>query len=128
MEEKQAKKDKNRDDYLASLGFKVLRFTSREVLKERAKAVAEVIYRTLNENLSAETPWPWPPFAKGGIEEKNPKVSAYALLGEGRGGGGMRPSGLQVEAAGASPPDPSGERCRQVGTPRGFQGEKEEQG
>jgi len=33
VEEKQAKKDKNRDDYLASLGFKVLRFTSREVLK-----------------------------------------------------------------------------------------------
>jgi very-short-patch-repair endonuclease len=59
VEEKQAKKDKNRDDYLASLGFKGLRFTSREVLKER-EAVAEVIYRTMKENLSAEIP-PGPP-------------------------------------------------------------------
>jgi very-short-patch-repair endonuclease len=69
VEEKQAKKDKNRDDYLASLGFKVLRFTGREVLKER-EAVAEVIYRTIQENLSAEIP-PGPPEAvkkSGGME------------------------------------------------------------
>ena len=55
VEEKQAKKDKNRDDYLASLGFKVLRFTGREVLKER-EAVAEVIYRTIQENLQQKSP------------------------------------------------------------------------
>ena len=68
VEEKQAKKDKNRDDYLASLGFKVLRFTSREVLKER-EAVAEVIYRTMKENLSAEIP-PGPPLQRGELKKK----------------------------------------------------------
>ena len=68
LTEKQAKKDKNRDDYLASLGFKVLRFTSREVLKER-EAVAEVIYRTLKENLSAEIP-PGPPLQRGELKKK----------------------------------------------------------
>ena len=82
VEEKQAKKDKNRDDYLASLGFKVLRFTSREVLKER-EAVAEVIYRTIKREPISRNP-PWPPFAKGGIEEKNPTLALMPLAGEGR--------------------------------------------
>ena len=68
VEEKQARKDKNRDDYLASLGFKVLRFTSREVLKER-EAVAGVIYRTIQENLAAEIP-PGPPLQRGELKKK----------------------------------------------------------
>jgi hypothetical protein len=69
-----ALKDRNRDGYLASLGLKVLRFDSREVLKE-SDAVVEVIYRTLAERLNAEIfPSPTlanksplrPPLAKGG--------------------------------------------------------------
>ena len=39
-------KDRRRDEYLASLGLKVLRFDSREVLKEN-DAVIDVIYRTI---------------------------------------------------------------------------------
>ena len=58
-------KDRRRDEYLASLGLKVLRFDSREVLKE-SDAVIEVIYRTIVAQLRAEIP-PNPPFSKGGI-------------------------------------------------------------
>ena len=58
-------KDRRRDEYLASLGLKVLRFDSREVLKE-SDAVLDVIYRTIVAQLRAEIP-PNPPFSKGGI-------------------------------------------------------------
>ena len=57
-------KDRIRDSYLASLGLKVLRFNSREVLKE-GDAVAEVICRMIKDQLKAEIP-PGPPFKKGG--------------------------------------------------------------
>ena len=43
-----ALKDRNRDGYLVSLGLKVLRFNSREALKE-SNAVVEAIYRTIAE-------------------------------------------------------------------------------
>ena len=59
------KKDTCRDEYLASLGLKVLRFNSREVMKE-SDAVLEVIYHTIAERLNAEIP-PGPPLKKGGI-------------------------------------------------------------
>ena len=48
-------KDGRRDEYLASLGLKVLRFNSREVLKE-SDAVIGVIYRTIVAQLHAEIP------------------------------------------------------------------------
>jgi very-short-patch-repair endonuclease len=63
-------KDRIRDGYLASLGLKVLRFNSREVLKE-SDAVVEAIYRTITVQLNAEIP-PGPPLKKGGIKRKNP--------------------------------------------------------
>jgi very-short-patch-repair endonuclease len=59
-----ALKDRNRDGYLVSLGLKVLRFNSREVLKE-SNAVVEAIYRAVSEQLNAEIP-PAPPLIKGG--------------------------------------------------------------
>ena len=62
-------KDRFRDGYLASLGLKVLRFNSREVLKE-SDAVVEAIYRMIADQLSAEIP-PGPPLKKGGIKGKN---------------------------------------------------------
>jgi len=51
----QNQKDGIRDGYLASLGLKVLRFNSREVLKE-SDAVVEVIYRMITDQLNAEIP------------------------------------------------------------------------
>jgi very-short-patch-repair endonuclease len=54
-----ALKDRRRDGDLASLGLKVLRFNSREVLKE-TDAVVEAIYRTVAEQVDAEIP-PSPP-------------------------------------------------------------------
>ena len=62
-------KDRFRDGYLASLGLKVLRFNSREVLKE-SDAVVEAIYRMIADQLNAEIP-PTPPLKKGGIKGKN---------------------------------------------------------
>ena len=56
--------DRRRDGSLVSLGLKVLRFNSREVLKE-SEAVVEAIYRTVAEQLKAEIP-PGPPLIKGG--------------------------------------------------------------
>ena len=56
-------KDRIRDGYLASLGLKVLRFHSGEVLKE-SDAVVEAIYRVLTEELNAEIP-PGPPLKRG---------------------------------------------------------------
>ena len=59
-----ALKDRSRDRYLVSLGLKVVRFNSREVLEER-DAVVEAIYRTVAEQLKAKIP-PDPPLIKGG--------------------------------------------------------------
>jgi very-short-patch-repair endonuclease len=61
-------KDRIRSGYLASLGLKVLRFNSREVLKE-SDAVVEAIYRMIKDKLDAEIP-PGPPLKKGGITGK----------------------------------------------------------
>jgi len=63
------RKDRSRDGYLASLGLKVLRFNSREVLKE-SDVVVEAIYQTVTEQLKAEIP-PDPPFKKGGNNGKD---------------------------------------------------------
>jgi len=63
LEEKQAEKDRYRDEYLATVGLKVLRFNSREVLEE-TDAVVEVIYRTMAEQLNREIPLD-PPLIKG---------------------------------------------------------------
>jgi len=59
-----ALKDRRRDGYVTSLGLKVLRCNSREVLEETA-AVAEVIYRTVAEQLNVKIPLA-PPLIKGG--------------------------------------------------------------
>jgi very-short-patch-repair endonuclease len=48
-------KDRTRDGDLVALGLRALRFSSRDVLKE-TNAVVEVIYRTVAEQLNAETP------------------------------------------------------------------------
>ena len=61
-------KDRFRDDYLSSLGLKVLRFKSREVLKE-SDAVVDAIYRMIRDQLNAEIS-PGPPLKKGGIKGK----------------------------------------------------------
>jgi len=54
-----AVKDRRRDGYMVSLGLKVLRFNSREVLEEQ-DAVVEAIYRTVAEQLNTKIP-PRPP-------------------------------------------------------------------
>jgi len=64
MEEDHVQRDKTRDEYLAGLGLKVLRFNSRVVLTE-TEAVAEAIYRAMKEQVNSEIP-PAPPFSKGG--------------------------------------------------------------
>ena len=55
MHTKQAEKDNLRDAYLAAVGLRVVRFNSREVLKE-TDAVVEVIHRTIAERLDSEIP------------------------------------------------------------------------
>jgi len=50
-----AKKDKYRDEYLATVSLKVLRFNSREVLED-TDAVIEVIYRTIASQLNGKSP------------------------------------------------------------------------
>ena len=55
MAAEQAQEDNLRDAYLAAVGLKVLRFNSREVLKE-TDAVVKVIYRTIAEALNREIP------------------------------------------------------------------------
>ncbi len=77
-----AQKDRRRDRYLASLGLKVLRFTSREVLKE-SNAVIEAIYRALIGQLITEIP-PAPPLKKG---ENMGKTSKLAPMDKGGQGG-----------------------------------------
>jgi very-short-patch-repair endonuclease len=49
-ESEHAKKDKDRDEYLAAVGLKVLKFNSREVLEE-TDGVVEVICRTMAKSL-----------------------------------------------------------------------------
>jgi very-short-patch-repair endonuclease len=49
-EEDNRSRDKHRDEYLASRGFKVLRFNSREVLN-RTDSVLNSIYRSIGERL-----------------------------------------------------------------------------
>jgi very-short-patch-repair endonuclease len=46
-----AKRDKDRDAYLAGLGIQVLRFNSREVLRD-TDAVVEEIFQTMEKRLS----------------------------------------------------------------------------
>lgn len=62
-------KDRIRDGYLASLGLKVLRFHSREVMEE-SDAVVEAIFRVIEDQLNAEIP-PGPPLKRGEITAKN---------------------------------------------------------
>ena len=50
MEAKHFEKDKKRDEYLNSVGIKVLRFNSREVIKE-TDAVIEEIFETISKHL-----------------------------------------------------------------------------
>jgi very-short-patch-repair endonuclease len=64
-------KDRSRDAYLASLGLRVLRFNSREVLTD-GDIVVESIYRVIAEQLKAEIP-PSPPLPKGGRDQKRPE-------------------------------------------------------
>ena len=59
-----ALKDRRRDRTLVSLGLKVVRFNSREVLEE-SDAVVQALYRTVAEQVSAKIP-PGPPLIKGG--------------------------------------------------------------
>ena len=51
FEAQHAGKDKNRDEYLGSLGLMVLRFNSRQALKE-TEAVVEFIYQTITKRLT----------------------------------------------------------------------------
>ena len=57
MEIHHIQKDKARDQYLARVGFRVLRFNSREALEETDEVV-EVIYRIIVERLNSEIPQP----------------------------------------------------------------------
>lgn len=66
--------DRRRDGFLTSLGLKVLRFGSREVLKE-SDAVVEVIYRTITEQLTQKSPLS--PLFQRGVTENLLKVSSY---------------------------------------------------
>jgi very-short-patch-repair endonuclease len=61
----EAEKDRRRDQFLGSLGLKVARFHSREVLEE-TEAVVESILRIMNELLQEEIPLD-PPFSKGEV-------------------------------------------------------------
>jgi len=70
LEGEQAEKDRYRDEYLATVGLKILRFNSREVLEE-TDAVVEVIYRTMAEQLNREIPLD-PPLRKGEDSEVIP--------------------------------------------------------
>jgi very-short-patch-repair endonuclease len=67
LEASHLQRDRSRDAHPALLGLRVLRFDSREVLRDR-DAVVEAIYRTLAEQLNTEIP-PDPPLIKGGIKE-----------------------------------------------------------
>jgi very-short-patch-repair endonuclease len=62
-EDYHAVKDIERDNLLSSLGIRVLRFNSREVLKD-TDAVIELIFRAIEGRLEEKSPQP--PFVKGG--------------------------------------------------------------
>jgi very-short-patch-repair endonuclease len=51
LEPHQAAKDRERDEYLRRFGLMVLRFNSRQVLKE-TEAVVELIYQTITTQLT----------------------------------------------------------------------------
>jgi len=51
LEAPQIEKDRERDEYLGRVGLMVLRFNSRQVLKE-TEAVAELIYQTITTRLT----------------------------------------------------------------------------
>ena len=59
----EAEKDRRRDQFLGSLGLKVVRFSSREVLEE-TEAVVEAIFGIMHDLVQEEIPLD-PPFAKG---------------------------------------------------------------
>jgi very-short-patch-repair endonuclease len=50
LEKTNSVRDKQRDDYLASLGIRVLRFDSRKVLKD-TDSVVDFIYRVMEKRL-----------------------------------------------------------------------------
>ncbi len=51
FEQPHAEKDRERDEYLARLGLVVLRFNSRQALKE-TEAVMEVVYRAVQDRIA----------------------------------------------------------------------------
>jgi very-short-patch-repair endonuclease len=51
FEAQHAEKDKNRDEYLGSLGLMVLRFNSRQALKE-TEAVMDIVYGAIMERIA----------------------------------------------------------------------------
>ena len=55
FEAPQAERDRKRDDYLGSLGLMVLRFDSRQVLRE-TEGVLEVVYRAVRDRISQINP------------------------------------------------------------------------
>jgi very-short-patch-repair endonuclease len=59
----EAEKDRRRDQFLGSLGLKVVRFSSREVL-EKTEAVLEDIFGIMHDLVQEEIPL-GPPFSKG---------------------------------------------------------------
>jgi very-short-patch-repair endonuclease len=63
LEGKHSMRDATRDAFLAAVGLTVLRFNSREVLKETA-GVLEVIHRVTAGLVSGEIP-PSPPLQRG---------------------------------------------------------------
>jgi very-short-patch-repair endonuclease len=63
LEGENLRRDGQRDEYLASLGLRVCRFDSRQVLAD-TEAVLQVIYRAVKERLNSEIPLN-PPFSKG---------------------------------------------------------------
>jgi very-short-patch-repair endonuclease len=69
MGSNQLQRDQKRNEYIADLGLKVLRFNSNEVLIE-TDAVVEVILRAINEKLNSQIP-PHPPFSKGEMEGRD---------------------------------------------------------
>jgi very-short-patch-repair endonuclease len=68
LENTHFQKDKSRDEFLAGLGLKVLRFNSRAVLTE-TNAVLETINQKIVNQLDSEIP-PTPPFSKGGTKNE----------------------------------------------------------
>ena len=54
-QEEYARRDKGRDNYLTELGIKVLRFNSRDVLKDTG-SVVELIYSAMKDRLDQKSP------------------------------------------------------------------------